>query len=329
MSGRKIIVVVGATGQEGGAVARALLHGAACESRGAGRSRPSTFAVRALTRDPASPAARRLAALGAEVVCASLCDALSIERAFAGAYGAYCVTHEWALCTPERELAYARTMATAAASAGLEHVIWSTSEDTRLLLTNDDACMPTLHGRYKVPHFDAKAEANTFFLAHGVPTTFLHTSFHWENFLQLGMHPTRNDDGTFAFTLPLGTAPLPGIAVNDIGHCVQAMLRQPQEYIGQFVGIAGEHLTGRELAAAFARALGEPVHYNAIPVDIYRGFHHAGAAELGNMFQCLAEYAECFAARRCVARTRALHPGVQTFDTWLATHRARLPLDEC
>ena len=155
---KDIIAVVGATGAQGGGLVRAALadpHG--------------RFAVRALTRKPEEAKAEALRKLGAEVVGADLDEAASLAKAFAGARCAYCVTNFWEHFSPERELAQAKNMAQAARSAGLRHVIWSTLEDTRLLVPLDDDRMPTLKEHYKVPHFDAKGSADVLFRQAEVP----------------------------------------------------------------------------------------------------------------------------------------------------------------
>src|SRR5512145_1495949 len=136
---RKIIAVTGATGAQGGGLVRAIL---ADPSGG--------YAVRAITRDVNSAKAKALAKLGAEVVAADIDDAASLERALAGAYGAFCVTFFWDHFSPDRELQQARNMAQAARRAGVKHVIWSTLEDTRRWVPLSDDRMPTLMGRYKV-----------------------------------------------------------------------------------------------------------------------------------------------------------------------------------
>ena len=147
MSEKKVIAVTGATGAQGGGLVRAILA-----------DPDGGFAVRALTRDANSDSAKQLAAAGAEVVAADLDDEASIERAFTGAYGAFCVTFFWAHFSPEKELAQAGAMARAARNAGLKHVIWSTLEDSRRWVPVSDDRMPTLMEKYKVPHFDAAAK---------------------------------------------------------------------------------------------------------------------------------------------------------------------------
>ena len=315
MSEPKIIVVVGATGAQGSGLVEAIQ-----------RDPAGSFRARAITRDPGSAKSRALAALGAEIVQGDLDDAASIQRAFEGAWGAYCVTFFWAHFSPERELAEARTMAEAARDAGLRHVIWSTLEDTRRWVPLDDARMPTLMGRYKVPHFDAKGEADAIFSELGVPTTFLLTSFYWDNFIHFGLGPKRGADGRLALALPIGQARLPGIAAEDIGACAYGILRRGQELVGRHIGVAGEHLSGLEMAAAMSRGIGEQVVFHDIAPSAFRSLGFPGAEDLGNMFQFKRDFERDFRAARDVAFARSLHPGLQSFADWLARHGSQIPL---
>jgi uncharacterized protein YbjT (DUF2867 family) len=315
MSEKKIIAVLGATGAQGGGLARAILSDAGGE-----------LAVRALTRDPAAPAARELARSGAEVVRADVDDPASLRAAFRGAHGAFCVTFFWAHMSPERELAEARAIAEAARDAGVRHAIWSTLEDTRRWVPLSDPRMPTLQGKWKVPHFDAKGEADGYFADAGVPTTYLATAFYWDNFIHFGLGPKRGPDGQLALTLPMGSAKLPGIAAEDIGRCALGVFRKGAELIGKRVGIAGEHLTGSEMAAAMSRALGQPVRYHDVPPEVFRGFGFPGADDLGNMFQFKRDFEREYCASRNPEVARALNPALQTFDAWLAANGKRIPL---
>jgi uncharacterized protein YbjT (DUF2867 family) len=237
------------------------------------------------------------------------------------------VTFFWAHFSPEKELAEAGNMARAAQDAGLEHVIWSTLEDTRRWVALGDDRMPTLMGKYKVPHFDVKGEADQLFRDLGVPATFLLTSFYWDNFIYFGSGPKRGPDGRLAITLPMGDKKLPGIAAKDIGGCANGIFKRGGDYVGKTVGIAGEHLTGTEMAAALTRALGQEVRYNDVPPEVYRGFGFPGAEDLGNMFQFKRDFNEYFCGARNVDEARALNPSLQTFDQWLAENKARIPLD--
>jgi uncharacterized protein YbjT (DUF2867 family) len=316
MANKKTIAVMGATGAQGGGLVRAIL----ADPEGG-------FAARAITRDANSEKARALADLGAEVVAADAGDVDSLRRAFDGAYGAYCVTFFWEHFSPETEGAHVRNMATAAKAAGLKHVIWSTLEDTRRWVPLDDDRMPTLMGSYKVPHFDAKGESDKVFTEHGVPTTFLLTSFYWDNLIHFGMGPKPGPDGTLAFTLPMGEAALPGIAAEDIGRSAYAIFKRGDELIGKTVGIAGEHLTGTQMAVALEAAIGRPVRYNAVEPAIYRSFGFPGAEDLGNMFQFKRDFEDDFRKARSVEATRSLNPSLQTFRGWLADNVNQIALE--
>jgi uncharacterized protein YbjT (DUF2867 family) len=313
---KKIIAVLGATGSQGGGLVRAILS----DPNGA-------FAARAITRDVNSDKANELAKLGAEVVAADVDDAESIERAFQGAYGAFCVTFYWAHFSPEKELAQATAMAHAAKRAGNQHVIWSSLEDTRKWVPLSDNRMPTLMGKYKVPHFDAKGEADQVFSGLGLPVTILLASFYWDNFIYFGMGPKRGPDGKLAITLPMGGKKLAGIAAEDIGKCALGIFKNGREYIGKTVGIAGEHLTGAQMAATLTRALGQEVRYNDVPPDVYRGFGFPGAEDLGNMFQFYRDFEEYFCGARSLETSRALNPSLRTFEAWLAENKNRIPLE--
>ena len=315
MADKKIIAVVGATGAQGGGLVRAILGDPA-----------GGFAARALTRDISTAKAKELVKLGAEVVAADVDDPESLKRAFEGAYGAYCVTFFWEHFSPEKELANATAMAEAAKAAGVQHVIWSTLEDTRKWVPLSDTRMPTLMGNYKVPHFDAKGEADAVFTKLGVPTTFLLTSFYWDNFIGFGMGPKKGPDGKLAIAFPMGDKKLPGIAAEDIGKCAYGIFKRGREFIGKTVGIAGEHLTGVQMAAAFSKALGHEVRYNPVPPEVYRGFGFPGAEDLGNMFQFKRDFEEYFCGARNLAFSRSVNPALQNFETWLAANKDQIPL---
>ncbi len=314
--GTKIIAVVGATGAQGGGLVRAIQG-----DPGGG------FRARALTRDVNSAKAKELARLGADVVPADVDDEETLKKAFEGAYGAFCVTFFWEHLSPEKELAHASAMARAAKHAGLKHVIWSTLEDTRRWVRLSDDRMPTLMGKYKVPHFDAKGEADEVFREVGVPTTFLLTSFYWENLIYFGMNPKKGPDGKLAITMPMGDKKLPGIAAEDIGKCAYTIFKRGGELIGKTVGICGEQLTGAQMAAALTKALDQEVRYNDVSPEVFRAFGFPGADDLGNMFQFKRDFEEAFCAPRDPAVARALNPELQTFEEWLAENKSRIPLE--
>ena len=312
----KTIAVIGATGAQGGGLVRAILA-----------DKAGGFSARAITRKASGDKAADLRKLGAEVVEADLDDEASLAKAFAGAHGAYCVTNYWEHFQPEKEVSQARNMAQAAKAAKLEHVVWSTLEDTRKRVPLSDPRMPTLMSKYKVPHFDAKADADAVFAEAGVPTTYLLTAFYWENLIYFGMGPKKGADGKYTLTLPMGNARLSGIAAEDIGKCAYGIFKQGSQWIGKRVGIAGDHVTGAKMAADLAKALHKDVSYFAVSPEAYRGFGFPGADDLGNMFQYYTEFEKEFTAARDLAVARSVNPDLLGFDAWLAKYGSQIPLE--
>ena len=312
---KKIIAVVGATGAQGGGLVRAILN-----------DKHGSFAARAITRNPNSEKAKALADAGAEVVAGDVDDIKSLRKAFDGAHGAFCVTFFWEHLKPEKELSHARNMAQAAKDAGVHHVIWSTLEDTRKSVPLSDDRMPTLMGKYKVPHFDAKGEADEIFRQLGVPMTFLLASFYWENFIYFGMGPKKGADGKLTISLPMGTKKLAGIAAEDIGKAAYAIFEKGDEMIGKTVGLAGGHLTGVQMAKSMTKALGKEVVYNPIPPATFRSLGFPGAEDLGNMFQFYSEFEQDCCDARSISETKSLNPELLTFDRWLSQNKERIPL---
>lgn len=310
---KKIIAVVGATGAQGGGLAKAILADAGSE-----------FTLRAITRKVDGDAAKALAAAGAEVVSADSDDVESLKRAFAGAYGAFCVTNYWEHMQPDKELAQARNLADASKAANVTHVVWSTLEDTRKRIPLNDERMPTLHGRFKVPHFDTKGESDAFF--DPARTTWLATSFYWDNLIYFGMGPKADETGKLGFVLPMGDKKLPGIAAEDIGKCTYGVFKRGAAAIGKHIGIAGEHLSGAQMAAALSQALEREVTHKDVPPAVYRTFGFPGADDLGNMFQYNAEFATEYCGARSLTESRALNPELLTFAAWLAKYKSRIPL---
>jgi uncharacterized protein YbjT (DUF2867 family) len=315
MADKKIIAVVGATGAQGGGLVRAILE-----------DKNGPFTARAITRDVNSDKAKALAESGAQVVKGDADDIKSLKKAFEDAHGAFCVTFFWEHMKPEKELSQARNMAQAAKDAKVEHVIWSTLEDTRKSIPLSDDRMPTLMGKYKVPHLDANGEANAIFTELGVPTTFLVTSFYWDNFIHFGMGPKKGADGKLAITLPMGKKKLAGIAAEDIGKTAYRIFEEGDEHIGKTIGIAGGHLTGAQMAKALSKALGQEIRYNEVTPEAFRSFGFPGADDLGNMFQFFRDFDQDCCDARSISETKKLNPELLTFDRWLAQNKSRIPL---
>lgn len=315
MADKKIITVFGATGAQGGGLARAILN-----------DKNSEFAVRAVTRDKNSDKAKELAAMGAELVEGDIDNTDSLKKSLQGAYGAFFVTFFWAHFSAEKETAEAKNFAQAAKETGIKHAIWSTLEDTRKFVPLDSDQMPTLHGKYKVPHFDGKGEADKFFRDLGVPTTFLYASFYWDNFIYFGSGPQKGPDGKLYLTFPLDDKKMAGIASEDIGKCAYGIFKRGQEFIGKTVGVAGEHLTGEEMAKAMSKATGKEILYNNVSPDTYRAFGFPGADDVGNMFQFYRDFEKECNAVRDVNFSKQLNPELKNFDTWLKENGSKIPL---
>jgi uncharacterized protein YbjT (DUF2867 family) len=316
MSDKKIIAIVGATGAQGGGLAEAILSDSQSE-----------FSVRAITRNINSDKAKALASRGAEVVSADLDNVESLTKAFRGAYGVYALTNFWEHFSPEKETAQAKNIADAALEAGVQHVIWSSLEDTRNWVPLSDNRMPTLMGKYKVPHFDSKGEAEKFFQQPGLTSTILRTSFYWDNFIYFGLGPKKGADGKLAITFPMGDKRLPGIAASDIGKCAYGIFKAGDTYKNKTIGIAGEHLTGAQMAASFTRVLGIDVKYNDVPADVYRSFGFPGADEMGNMFQFKRDFEADYVGGRDLQQARSINPALQSFDQWLDQNASKISLE--
>lgn len=315
MDQKKTISVFGATGAQGGSLAKAILADSNSE-----------FAVRAVTRNPNSEKAKELSSLGAEIVVADIDDRQGVRNALKGAYGAFFVTFFWEHFSAEKEHEQARYFAQAAKEAGVQHAIWSTLEDTRKFVPLEDNRMPTLQGKYKVPHFDAKGSADQYFIDSGVPVTLLRTSFYWENFIYFGSGLPKGADGKYYLTFPLDDKKLATISAEDIGKCAYGIFKKGKKSTVETIGIAGEMLTGQEMADKISKSLGIEVIYNNVSPETYRGFDFPGADDLGNMFQFNRDFSDEFNGARSVNLSRELNPELMTFAQWLTINAKRIPL---
>jgi uncharacterized protein YbjT (DUF2867 family) len=315
MAGNRTIAVLGATGSQGGGLCEAILS-----------DPESGFACRAITRNPGSEKARALAAKGAEVVAADLDDEASLAAAFRGAHGVFGVTNYPEIASVAREQQQATNIAKAARTANVAHVIWSTLDDTTQWLPLSDPRMPTLLGKYKVPHSDSKGQIDHVFTDLDLPTTFLLTCFYWDNFYNHGWGPKRGQDGAYTLTLPIGKARMPGIAAEDIGKCAYSILKNGARFVGATVGIAGEHLSGAEMAEKCSDGLGIDCRFTPMSPEAYRNLGFPGSDDLGNMFQMFDEFEQAYRASRSVEGARALAPSLMDFDQWLAKYKSGIPL---
>ena len=296
MSTKKTIVVFGATGAQGGSVARSLL------ARGA-------FNVRALTRKPESAAAGELRKLGAEVVAVDLDDAPSIAAALRDAYGVFGVTNFWEHFGKEEQ--QGRNLVNAVAAANVAHFIYSTlppiEEETG--------------GKLKSPHFDIKAAHEQLARDLGIPSTFVHVPFYYENFLYF-FPPRPAEDGTFVFGFPQGDTPLAAISVADVGDLVAPMFEQPEKYIGKVVKPAGDELPPQTYAEVMSRVTGATIRYAYMPREAFAALGFPGAEDLADMFEYYRTLIP--SRRRDIETCREIAPDLQSLETWAKRNADKL-----
>lgn len=296
MSDRKKILVVGATGAQGGSVARALLV----------RGR---YDVRALTRKDDSPAAQALRELGAEIVQGDLDDPASLTAALAGCYGAFGVTNFWEHYAHED--VHGRNLVKAVADAGVQHFVFSTLPP----IAN------ATNGALKSPHFDIKAAHEDYARSLGIPATFIHVPFYYENFLYF-FPPRPAGDGTYQFGFPQGDTPLAAMSVQDVGPIVAAIFEQPEKYIGQVLRLAGDELPAAAYADAMTRRTGATVRYAYVPRETFAALGFPGAEDLADMFEFYRLHIPSRA--RDIETCRAIAPQLQSFEEWASRNETAL-----
>ncbi len=293
MENQKTILVTGATGAQGGSVARHLL------SRG-------TFAVRGLTRNANSEKAAALKDAGAGIVQGDLEDPASLHTALKGCYGVFGVTNFWEHFDGEYQQGI--NLADAVAASDVEHFVFSTLPHVKKLTD----------GELDVPHFDIKGRLEAYARNLNLPATFVHVAFFYDNFLTF-FPPQKGDDGTFGFGFPQGDTPLAGVAAEDIGGVVASVFEQPDVFMGETVGIVGDDLPGATYADTMTHVLGKQVVYTHVPREVFASFGFPGADDLADMF----DYNRRFISSRekDLKESRTLYPNMQRFDSWLERHR--------
>jgi uncharacterized protein YbjT (DUF2867 family) len=270
------ITVIGATGQQGGAVFDALLE--------------QRIPIRAVTRNPYGDKARMLVERGVAVVSAHLEDVDSVRVAFDGAAAAFAMTTHDGPDGPKREVAHGQVIAAAAADAGLPFLVYSS--------------VGGVDRGSGVPHFESKHEVEQV-LRQAVPVTFVRPTFFMET-LRLMI---RHDDSPVTIAMPLaGDVAVQMISVRDIGRVAAALLLMGDPTVAP-VEIAGDEVTGEQIAERIAHAIGSPTTYLQLPLDVL-----GDDEDLKLMFGWLARLPTY---RADFARTRELVGGVEDLSRWL------------
>ena len=289
----KLITVYGATGQQGGAVARALLS-------------KDGFAVRAVTRNPDSERAVALKKAGAEIIKGDLEDRSTIDAAIAGAYGVFLVTDYWGLLNrlknpdlaQEEEIAQGKAVGDACVRAGVKHVVYSGLQVVKDIIG------------HPVPHFDSKGLIELYLDQIGLPNTSVRYAAFYENFTS-NMKAQPQPDGTLAITLPMD-GPMDGVSVEDAGAVVASVFSLPEEFIGRKFGIAGDRITLEEYISIINKVSGQSIKYNKVPVEVFASFPFPGADDLAYMF----EFYMKGNPNQDQALTKRLNPNVLRFEEW-------------
>jgi uncharacterized protein YbjT (DUF2867 family) len=279
---RRPIAVVGATGLQGGATARALL----------GASAP----VRALVRHTDSDAARALTELGADLVTADLDDPEGLRAAFAGVDGVFAMTTPGRDRRTDLEVTHGHAIADAAAAASVPHVVYSS--------------VGGAERHTGIPHFDSKRDVEEYLVARGLSTTFVRPVFFMDNFAQF-MTPTM-EDGTLIVRIPLPPGiPLQMITAEDVGAVAAAAALDPDRVPGGSIEIAGDELTSEQIAEAYQHRYDVPARYVPLPIEVL-----GDDADQRAMFEWFAHLP---AFQADFAATKALAPRTKTLGQWLVT----------
>ena len=279
------ILVFGATGQQGGSVATALLR--------AGRP------VRAFVRDPSSAKATALREAGAELVRGDLSDEGSIREALKGTYGVFSVqpsSGQGALygVSDDDEVRYGTNVAALAAESGVEHFVYSSS--------NAVGGGPTGMG-----HFDSKARIEEYVRALPIATTIVRPASFME---MLTMPGFGLDEGRFVYFMNPGQQ-VQVLAVDDIGRIVAAIFADPERFEGVTMEIASDGITGDDLSEAFGDAAGRPIQYLRFPDSVL-----ADNPFLGGLSRLVDDGR--LAGKADLGELGRIAPPLTTFRAWLA-----------
>ncbi|NYH55663.1 uncharacterized protein YbjT (DUF2867 family) [Nocardiopsis arvandica] len=285
-SGKMTVLVLGATGLQGGATARELL----------GRG----HRVRVLTRTPESEAAKRLAAAGADVVRGDLDDTSSIIGAMTGVDGVFSVQTFMTSSGVDGEIRQGRAVARAALETGVGHVVYSS--------------VGGAERRSGIPHFESKWTIERFLRSLDVPTTVVRPTFFMDNFVQNGPRPAEGGKVVSLALRPSTRVQL--IATQDIGVFAADAFEHPEGYLGTSVELAGDELTAAQIAQVFERVTGEPTRFEELSTDAVAADPHIPhSSDIALMFEWFQESGY----RADVSALRARRPSMLTFGEFLQT----------
>ena len=296
----KLITVFGATGNQGNAVARALLN--------------KKYKVRAVTRNPDNGKAKELKELGAEIVQVKNMDVTKdLEKAIQGAYGVFCVTNFWGMLAENPETAFDREVSQGKAvgdvckKLGVKHLVYSGLEHAEKIFGKP------------VPPFDSKGIVEKYLDDSGVPNTSTRYGFYYENFLSFP--PQKNDDGTYTRNWP-SQKPVDAVSASEGGPVIASIFDNPDEYIGKKVGLSSEKMTLAEYAAIISKVTGKTLKFNYVPPDVFAKFPFPGADYTAAACDFL-DYQD--GPDRNIELTRKLNPAISRFEEWATMNKDKFP----
>ncbi|WP_406315380.1 NmrA/HSCARG family protein [Streptosporangium sp. NBC_01639] len=281
----KTIVVVGATGLQGGVVTAHLLAGG--------------WQVRALTRDPDGASAKALAGAGAQIVRGEMEDTASLIAAAEGAYGMFSVQPTVGSpgtapdFTADDEVRWGVNVAEAAHAAGIRHLVYTSVAGAGR--HGSEALPQNLVSKWRIERHIAEL---------GLPATILRPASFMENYT--GGYHLHDGTVTTAFEPDV---PQQIMAVDDVGVFAALAFDHPAEWIGRVIDLAGDELTPRRIAEAIGESIGRPLPYVQIPIEAIR--------QVGAEFAFAYEWLNERGYRADIAAARQIHPGLMDFRTWL------------
>jgi uncharacterized protein YbjT (DUF2867 family) len=276
----RLILVAGATGNQGGAVARSLLD------RG--------FRVRALTRDPQKPEAQALAEQGTEVVQGDMEDRSAMDRVLEGTYGVFSVQNFWETGY-DREVQQGKTVADAAKAAGVKHFVYSS--------------VGSAHRQTGIPHFESKWEVEEHMRDVGLPYTIFRPVFFMQNWEGMRDHIL---GGTLVQPLD-PDKPFQQVAVEDVGAFATIAFEHPEEWIGREVDLGGDEQTMPEIAETFGRVIGGEIGYYQVPWDQFE-------EQMGEEYAVMYRWFNDVGYEADIAALRQEYPNLTTFERYLRSH---------
>jgi len=293
MAEKKTIVVLGATGKQGGSVIHAL-------------HKEGKFHIRAITRDSSKDSALKMKEQGIEIIEADALHPDTLVHAFNGAYAVFAVTDYWDPSAMNKEFELGKNIVDAAKKANIQHFIWSSLPNVEKI-TN---------GKYKVTPFTDKALVDDYLQKSGLNFTIVSLAFYYQNFETWLKPKLDKDTNTIVFSLPFpADHNFTSVDVDIIGEAVVNILKNPKQWLGKWVPLFGEHSHASELAKTFQSVSGKKVIYQEMTPAETEKLNLS--KDLLGMFDYIREYGFFGEKASEMPNSKKLVPHLKTFKQWL------------